>query len=187
MSTPVGSYQEDIDINNLQIGTVTRHLVIPADSLGKNPTNPPAVAVYGICQSLEFTVGTDKAYYKLHVPDDWVAGTDITIHIHWTRSSTGGDDSTKTVKWQVKYLAVNGVSENVNSGEATLSVEDTYDSSSTTDQIAYKTDALTIPNAVIEAGDCITFELMAVTLSGTALSEPACVGLSIDWTAKQVL
>jgi len=187
MPTPVGSYEEDIDINHLKIGTITKHLVVPADSLGKNPTNPPAVDVYGICQALEFTVDTDKAYYKIHVPDDWVPGTDILIYIHWTRSSTGSDESGKTVKWQVKYLAVNGVSENVNSGESTLSVQDTYDSSSTTDQIAYKTDAFTIPAAAIAAGDCITLELMAITPTGTALSEPACVGFSIEWTAYQVV
>jgi len=169
------------------LNNVTRHLVIPADSLGKNPTNPPAIDVYGICQALEFTVDTDKAYYKIHVPDDWVSGTDILIYIHWTRSSTGGDDSTKTVKWQLKYLAVNGTSENVNSGETTLSIEDTYESSDINQQVAYRTDALTIPAAAIEVGDCITLELMAITPTGTALSEPACVGLSISWTAKQVI
>jgi hypothetical protein len=167
--------------------TVTNHLVVPADAFGKNPTNPPAIGIYGICQSNEFTVNTDKAYYKIHVPDDWVSGTNILIYIHWTRSTTGSNDSGKTAKWQVKYLAVNGVNENCNSGESTLSVEDTYDSSSTTEQVVYRTDALTIPAAAIEAGDCITLELMAITPTGTALSEPACVGFSTEWTAYQVL
>ncbi|MBW2648961.1 MAG: hypothetical protein JRC53_03955 [Deltaproteobacteria bacterium] len=108
------------------------------------------------------------------------------IYIHWTRSTTGSDESGKTVKWQLKYLAVNGTSENVNSGETTLSVQDTYDSAVPADQVAYRTDPLTIPAAAIEAGDCITFELMAITPTGTALSEPACVGFSIEWTAYQV-
>jgi len=166
---------------------VTRTLVIPADSLGKNPVNPPAVVVYGICQALKFTVDTDKAYYKFHVPNTWVPGTDILVYVHWTRSSTGGDDSGKTAKWQLKYLSVNGISENVNSGEATLSVQDSYDSSSLTTQIAYRTDVLTIPAAALAAGDCVTFELMAITPTGTALSEPACVGLSISWNAYQVI
>jgi hypothetical protein len=187
MPTPVGSYQEDIELSKLKIGTVTKYLVIPADVFGKNPTNPPAIGIYGICQSNEFTVNTDKAYYKIHVHDDWVSGTDILLYIHWTRSTTGSDESGKTVKWQMKYLAVNGINENVNSGETTLSVQDTYDSSSTTDQVAYRTDALTIPAAAIAAGDCITLELMAITPTGTALSEPACVGFSISWTAKQVI
>jgi len=187
MPTPVGSYQEDMDVNNLQIGVITRHLVVPADSLGKNPTNPPAVDVYGICQALEFTVDTDKAYYKTHVPDDWVSGTDILIYIHWTRSSTGGNDSTKTVKWQLKYLAVNGTNENVNSGESTLSVQDTYDSAVLADQIVYRTDAFTIPAAALAVGDCITLEMMAVTPTGTAPSQPACVGFSISWTAYQMI
>jgi hypothetical protein len=169
------------------LNTVTKHLVIPADAFGKNPTNPPAIGIYGICQSNEFTVNTDKAYYKIHVPDDWIPGTDILLYIHWTRSTTGSNDSGKTVKWQLKYLAVNGTSENVNSGETTLSVQDTYDSSDVNQQVAYCTDPLTIAAAAIEAGDCITLELMAITPTGTALSEPACVGFSILWTANQVI
>jgi len=167
--------------------TKTTALVIPADSLGKNPTNPPAVAVYGICQALEFTVDTDKAYYKIHVPSNWVSGTDILMYIHWTRSTTGSDESGKKVKWQVKYLPVNGISENVNSGESTLAVEDTYDSANTSQQIAYRTDAITIPAAALQAGDCITLELMAVTPTGTALDEPACVGFSIVQTVYQLV
>jgi len=178
-------------IKNIRLGRrnriVTKHLVVPADSLGKNPTSPPAVDVYGICQALEFTVGTDKAYYKIHVADDWVSGTDILLYIHWTRSTSGSDESGKTVKWQVKYLAVNGTSENVNSGESTLSIEDTYESSDVNQQIAYRTDALTIPAAALQAGDCIALELMAITPTGTALSEPACVGFSMSWTAYQMV
>jgi len=185
MATYVPGHQVSSDIAAI-LNTVTKRLVIPADSLGRPPLNAPSVGVYGICQGLEFSVDNDKAYYKFHIPDDWVPGTDILINIHWTRSSTGGDDSGKTVKWQLKYLPFNGVDENVNSGETTLSVEDTYESSSTTDQICYQSDGLTIPAAALEAGDVVTMELMAITPTGTALSEPACLGLSISWTAYQV-
>lgn len=166
--------------------TITKHIVISSSNLGRGPTNPPVVDIYGICAVLEFTVDTDKAHHKFHVPDDWVPGTPILVHVHWTRSSTGSDESGKTVKWQIKYLSVNGISENVNAGEATLLVQDTYDSASTTDQIAYATDDVTIPVAAIAAGDCIVVELMAVTPTGTALSEPACAALAITYTAYQV-
>lgn len=165
---------------------VTRHLLFPADEFARPPANSPAIAIYGICSALEFTVDTDKAYYKFHVPDDWVPGTDILAHIHWTRSSAVGDDSGKTVKWQVKYLAVDGVSENVNFGQATLSVQDTYDSSSLTDQIVYATDDVTVPAAALSPGDCVVLELMAVAPTGTALSEPACAALGVTHTIYQV-
>jgi len=160
----------------------TEHLLVPADGLGKNPVSPPAIDIYGICSALEFTVDNDKAYYKFHIPDNWVVGTDISIRIHWTRSSIGSDDSGKRVKWQIKYLVINGVNENVNSGESTLTIEDIYESSSTTEQIAYCTEAMIIPFSEIDPGDCATLELMAITPTGDELSNPACVGVSIIWT-----
>lgn len=175
------------DLYGSRLEQTTQHLVVPSCNLGRPPTNPPTVDIYGICQVLEFTVGTDKAYYKLHVPIDWAPGTGIKVHAHWTRSSTGADDSGKTVKWQMKYLAVDGRSENVNSGESTLSVQDTYDSSDVNDQIAYATDDVTIPASAIAAGDCIVIELMAVAPTGTALSDPACAALGITFINNRVV
>lgn len=164
--------------------TISRHIMIPSSNFGKPVTNPPTVDVYGICHVLEFTVGTDKAYYKFHIPADWVPGTDILTQIHWTRSTTGSEENTKTVKWQMKYLAVDGVSQNINAGESTLSVQDTYDSSSTTDQIVYQTE-VTVPESDLSLGDCVVIELMAIAPTGTALSEPACAAAGITYTAYQ--
>lgn len=165
--------------------TITRRAIIPSSNLGRPPTNPPTVAIYGICHVLEFTVNTDKAYYKFHVPEDWVSETGILMYVYWTRSSTGSDN-TKTVKWQVKYLVVDGVSHNVNAGESTLSVQDTYDSTSTTDQIVYQTDNVAVPASSLSLGNCGVIELMAITSTGTALSEPACAAMMIEYTAYQV-
>ncbi|MBA7503731.1 hypothetical protein ES706_02352 [subsurface metagenome] len=180
---------EDLTVGGRIISsqTVTRHEFIPSCEFGKPTTDPPVVAVYGICQALEFSVGTDKAYYKRHVPDDWVPGTDILVHVHWTRSSTGSDDSTKTVNWQLKNLVINGASENCQTGESTDSVQDAYDSSSTTDQIVYMSDDMTIAAAEISAGGIVILELMAVTPTGTPLADPAAVGLGITYTGYQVL
>ncbi|MBA7627506.1 hypothetical protein ES703_34969 [subsurface metagenome] len=167
--------------------TIPCHQFIPSCEFGKPATNPPAVAIYGICQALEFSVDTDKAYYKMHVPCNWKPGTDILLHVHWTRSSTGSDDSTKTVKWQLKNLVINGTSENCQTGESTDVIQDAYDSSSTTDQIVNKTDDMTIAAAEVDSvGDIIILELMAVTPTGTALTEPAAVGLGITYTGYQV-
>lgn len=166
--------------------TITRRQLIPASNFGKNPDNPPAIGIYGICQALKFTVDTDKAYYKLPIPDDY-AGGDLSIRVAWTRSTTGSDESGKTVKWQLKYLAINGIDENCNSGESTLSIQDTYDSASTTDQIVYRTDAMIIPSTDFSTDELIIIELMAITPTGTALSKPACIGLAVFYTAYQVI
>lgn len=179
--TQIASAQEDNTVYSAD--TFTRHVLIPAGNLGRGPTNPPVVDTYGICMALEFTVDTDKAYHKFHVPSDWVVGTDIVVLVHWTRSSTGANDNGKTVKWQIKYLFVDGTSMNVDAGENTISVQTTYASTSTDNHIVYTSDNLTIPGSELTAGYCAVIELMAITPTGTALSEPACPALGITYTA----
>lgn len=167
--------------------TFTEHIHITASELGKNVTNPPIVNDYGICKVAEFTVNTDLCYYKWVVPTDYDSGN-ITVHLNWTRSTTGDDESGETVKWQVKNLVINGTSEEVASGEATDAIQDAYTSSSTTDKICYQTDDMTIAAAEFAIGEMILMEIGAVTVdSGTPLSEPALISLGIVYTANRVV
>lgn len=167
--------------------TYTKILCIPVAGLGKNKTNPPEVAEYGITQVLEFTVNTDKVHFKIDVSSDYHSG-DILVDIHWTKSTINSDQSTKVVKWQLKYLVIDGESENCNSGESTLSVEDAYDSAVNETQIVYKTGYLTIPANDFEEHMLIIMEIMAVTPVGTPLSdEPAFIHMDIIYTAKNVV
>jgi len=166
--------------------TFTEHIHIPASELGRNVTNPPIVNSYGICKVAEFTVDTDKVKYKWLVPTNYASG-DITVHVNWTRSTTGDDESAETVKWQIKNLAINGTSEEVATGENTDAVQDAYTSSSTTDKIGYETDPITIAAAEFAIGEIILFEIMAVTVdSGTPLTEPALISLGFTYTAYKV-
>ena len=179
----------DLDIGSggfLATKTLTRFYFVPISMFGKDK-DPPVADIFGICYVLKFAVGTSKAYYKFHVPTDWVPGTDVLVHTHWTRSTTGSDESGKTVKWQMKYLVADGKTENVNAGEVALSVQDTYDSTSTTDQVVHQTDSVVIPASAISSGDCIVIELMAITPTGTALSTPAIAALGATYTAYQVV
>lgn len=163
--------------------TYTGDIVIPVTNFGKPPTNPPAVIIFGITVALEFTVDTDKAYVVQHIPNDYVSGTDIDLNLIWTRSSTGSDDSTKMVKWQIKWITAS-VGANLNSGETTETIEDTYDSSDTSSQIMYRTGNIVIPASSISSGDCLIFEIKAITPSGTALSDPALVAMCLTYTAQ---
>jgi hypothetical protein len=164
--------------------TYTKIVRVTASKLGKNVTNPPIVAEYGITHALKFTVNTDKAHYKQAVESDY-AGGDINVHFHWTKSTINSDQSTKNVKWQLKYLVINGTSENCNSGESTDSIGDTYDSAVNATQIICKTGDITIPNGIFEIHDMIIMEVMAVTPTPDALSdEPALIYLDIVYTAK---
>ena len=45
------------------------------------------VAYRGGIKALQFTEG-DSAYIDFHMPHDYVPGTDIFIHVHWSHNST---------------------------------------------------------------------------------------------------
>ena len=174
-------------VPSLAAGTYTEHIHITSSELGKNVTNPPVVDHYGITKVAEFTVNTDKVSYKYLIPLTYASG-DLSIHLNWTRSTTGGDESGKTVKWQVKNLVINGTSENCNSGEITNdAIQDVYDASSTTTQIVYQTESITIGSAEFTNGELLIIEIMAVTVdSGVALSEPALVSIGFEFTSNKV-
>ena len=167
-------------------GTYTHLFHWSASDLGKNVTNPPVVNHYGVTKVLEMTVNTDKVSYKVSIPDEYVSG-DLVLHIHWTRSGTGTDESAKTVKWQISYLVINGTSENCNSGEASESVQDVYDSAVTDEQIVYVSGDITISSGGFVAHDLVLIEIMAVTVdSGVALANPALVSVGGTLTMYRV-
>jgi len=159
---------------------------VGVSALGKNSANPPAEAEYGITHVLEFTLNTDHAGYKFHVPSNY-SGGDIHVHFHWTKSTADDDQSSKNVKWQLEYLAINGTSENCNTGESTDTVEDTYVSAVTNTQIVYQTDAIVISGAGLAVDDTLILDMSAVTPAGAALDdEPALVCVCIDCPHYQV-
>ena len=167
--------------------TYTKKTRVPASELGKNPDHPPAITQCGITHGYKFTLNSDKAHYKISVNDDYAEG-DILMHFHWTKSTTNSDQSSKNVKWQLKYLIFNGVDENCNSGESPLTVEDTYESSSNVDQIVYKTGSVVIPCCDFEIHDMISLEMSAVTPSSNALDdEPVLLYCGYAYTAKHIV
>lgn len=167
-------------ISNAGTGYYTKRIHVPVTTLLKPPAKAPTVAVYGVTPALEFTVDSDAANYFFRIPNDW-DGDDINIKLEWTRSSTGSDDSGKTVKWQIKYLATS-LGDNCNGSPTTLTVEDSYDSNDVNTQIIYETDYFTLPAASLSGKEVVAMEVSAVTPTGTALSEPALLTMSIEYT-----
>lgn len=67
---------------------------IIGDQFAKNTgaTKPALTAYNGVINSFQFTA-SDEAYITYHIPHDYVKGTDIFLHIHWSHTSaivTGG-------------------------------------------------------------------------------------------------
>lgn len=157
-----------------------------AVTLGKNPTNPPALATAGITVGMKYTVGTDVANLIFKVPRNYDTG-DASVWFNWTKSAVGADESTKCVKWQLKYLKI-APGDDCNNGEATLSVEDAYDSSDLSAQIIHATAAVTIPAASLIANGSLSFEFCAITPSGAALSdEPLLLSVAFQCTCTKIM
>lgn len=83
------------------------------DQFSKNTggTKPTLVAYNGAVDAWQFSDG-DEAFLTYHIPHDYVAGTDIHLHIHWSQiadNATGG-----TVDF--KYFAIYAKGHNQASG-----------------------------------------------------------------------
>lgn len=72
---------------------------IIGDQFSKNTgATKPALTVYnGVINAWKFGVG-DEAYMSYHMPHDYVAGSDIFLHIHWSHIVTTVTGGTVTFK-----------------------------------------------------------------------------------------
>ena len=69
------------------------------DQFSKNTgaTKPALTAYNGVVQAWKFSAG-DEAYITYHIPHDYVSGTDIFLHIHWSHIGTFVNGGTLTFK-----------------------------------------------------------------------------------------
>lgn len=45
----------------------------------------------------------DEEYFKFHIPHDYVAGTDIHLHVHWSHADSGVTGGTVTFHYEISY------------------------------------------------------------------------------------
>jgi hypothetical protein len=63
----------------------------------------PTFAVYrDTLRDYQFGVG-DEEYFKFHIPHDYVAGTDIFLHFHWSHTGTFVTGGTVTFEYEASY------------------------------------------------------------------------------------
>lgn len=162
------------------------------DQFSKNTGGTkPVLTTYIPAQQIEawrFSDG-DEAYLSYHIPHDYVPGTDIYLHIHWSQtydSVTGGT-------LDFKYFAIYAKGHNQTSGSvfgpatpitATFSSIDIDDSNGGLNQYQHHLTEVIIsgasatgalfdrddfePDGVIE----LTFEMDANNLTGAAVTDP---------------
>ena len=148
-------------------------------------TKPTLAAYNGDVDAWQFSNG-DEAYLSYHIPHDYVPGTDIHLHIHWSQNNTGATGGTVDFKYFALYAkGHNQASGSVFAGfsgnpiTATFSSIDINDGGSGLNQYQQHLTEVTIsaasatsalfdrddfePDGVIE----LTFEMDANNLTGT--------------------
>ncbi len=157
------------------------------DQFSKNTggTKPTLTAYNGAVDAWQFTNG-DEAFLTYHIPHDYVKGTDIHLHVHWSQNAAGATGGTI----DFKYFAIYSKGWNQASGSAftttpitaTFATIDINDGGSGLNQYQQHITEITIsaatataalfdrddfePDGVIE----LTLEMDADNLTGTASS-----------------
>lgn len=154
---------------------------IIGDQFSKNTgaTKPALVTYNGVIKSWQFGVG-NEAYISYHIPHDYVAGTDIFLHIHWSHIGTLVTGGTVTFKATSIYAkghnqaAFGTPAAGTFTGTASTTqyqhiLSETQYSDVTPTGLQIDSDLLE-PDGVIE----LTFELDAnnITVSGGAVPDP---------------
>lgn len=77
---------------------------IIGDQFSKNTgaTKPTLIAYNGVINAWQFGNG-DEAYMSFHIPHDYVIGTDIHLHIHWSQNAAGATGGTLDFRYTAIY------------------------------------------------------------------------------------
>ena len=154
------------------------------DQFAKNTgATKPTLATYnGVIDAWQFSNG-DEAFLSFHIPHDYVPGTDIHLHIHWSQNNAGATGGTIDFKYSAIYakghnqasgsiftsppITATFSSININDGGSGLNqyqqhiTEVTISAASATATLFDRDDFE--PDGVIE----LTFEMDANNLTGT--------------------
>jgi len=85
-----------------------RDLTAPIDVKGVG-VNDPTFAIYTgtTMRAFQFSAGTmNEVFFVYHVPHDWVPGTDIYLHAHWSNAAAA--PNTGNVVWTFDYSFAKG-------------------------------------------------------------------------------
>lgn len=156
-----------------------RTVSLSSDAFGRPNTNPPDIVEINNVLLYEFTLNTDKMFFKFPVPSDYHEG-DFTFFVVWTNDG-GADDNEKDVKWQIDYqTATMGDPINGSHANSPKVINDTY--TSDTGWIEHHTGIMTIAAADFAGKTCIYIKLTAITPDGVVLTcEPHLVGVCFTY------
>jgi hypothetical protein len=112
--------------------------------------NDPTWAVYGATAqyAYSFSAGTMQQFWtEFHIPHDYVPGTDIYLHVHW--SNAAAVPNTGNVIWGFQYTYARGYNQQAFPAESTIKVTQASPAARYQHNIA-ETTAITIANLEVD-------------------------------------
>lgn len=85
-----------------------RDITAPVDVRGAGPNDPSFATYTGTTlRAYQFSASTmNEVFFVFHVPHDWVPGTDIYLHAHWSNAAAA--PNTGNVVWKFDYSFAKG-------------------------------------------------------------------------------
>ena len=103
-----------------------RDMLGPATIRGVGPNDPTLTVYRGNLREFAFANNAVNAlYFQFHIPHDYVPGSDLYLHVHWSQiaADTGGAGGTPgDVKWSVDVSYSKGHSQEVFNNPFTTSI-----------------------------------------------------------------
>ena len=157
---------------------------IPIDNanLGKGASKATQVIV-GNYNAWAFGINDDSVF-TFHLPHEWAVGTDVVLNMDWYIDEAGGDE----IKWEISWSATPHDSSEAIDAPTHTGSSDTGDIVIPATVKFLTTNALTIPNASLSAGDQVgvTLKRIAITDGTNPANEPAVVDIHIEFTKDKL-
>ena len=165
---------------------ITNTIDVEAENLGKGSTKPTEVIV-GNFNTVEYGINDDSVF-SFHVPDDWSAGTDLVLKVHWQADEAYATNNGE-VRWNTAWVAIPPNNTEIldspthsgsgNSGDVDIPAN--------AKQLREDT-VVTIAGASLSIGDCIGVTLSRVALGdgSNPTAEPGVVNVHIHYTSDNI-
>ncbi len=129
---------------------VEKEIIVGAASWHRPTSGAPDEAIVGLGQALLFDAGSDQhVHYQTIIPEDFAAGTEITVQVDWSFDTEEADHY---VVWELNYLVVANGEDPAAAGALTYqqSAITTADGDVSEDKVIHTTFGTNITGAVVD-------------------------------------
>jgi len=166
------------------VPSVLKTIDMNAPSFAQGATGPDAASV-GNYSGWSYDIN-DDSNIVFDLPDDWMAGTDLTVYVDWAIDENYSDDSGE-VRWNLVWTATaHAADEDASAAGTTIDYGD--QNLPAADWSLMRSSAGVISGASLAAGDAMGMKLKRVAIAhgNGPTADPVALHLHIDYTAKAI-